>query len=146
MTALEARAAELGGIVVWGTHRDTAELIEIAYPVFSYGACPIGPRRLDRRETDALSSARFGSFFVGKNDAVFADADGVIFTPIEQTEDILFAAESIRRIERAQAEALKSGKTLRGQLQFTDYLERREKDPSYMFQKHLGEIGGAIEE
>ena len=26
--------------MVWGLHRDTAELTQIALPVFSYGRCP----------------------------------------------------------------------------------------------------------
>jgi regulator of RNase E activity RraA len=65
LTVLEAKSSQLSGIIVWGCHRDTAELIQIGFPVFSYGTCPAGPIRLDTREEDALRSARIGSFEVG---------------------------------------------------------------------------------
>ena len=146
LTALEAKAAGLGGIIIWGAHRDTAELLEIAYPIYSYGSCPAGPRRLDRREPDALAQASFGPLVVGKNDAVFADDDGVVFVPYESCEQILSAARSIWETERRQAESLKSGESLRQQLDFKDFLSKRSDDPSYTFRKHLRDRGGAIEE
>src|SRR5207237_4773747 len=39
LTTLEAKASKLAGIVIWGTHRDTPELKEIAFRVFSSGSC-----------------------------------------------------------------------------------------------------------
>lgn len=146
LTALEAKASGLGGIIIWGAHRDTAELVEIAYPIYSYGSCPAGPRRLDRREPDALEHARFGPLVAGKNDVVFADDDGVVFVPGESCEQILSAAHLIWETERRQAEALKSGESLRQQLDFKGFLSKRSDDPSYTFRKHLRDRGGAIEE
>src|SRR3954466_828148 len=89
LTVLEARATGLAGIVVWGTHRDTPQLRRIGFPVFSYGTCPSGPRRLDERSADALTSAQFGEFQVTRGDVVFADDDGCLFLPAEQAEQLL---------------------------------------------------------
>ena len=146
LTALEARASGLAGIVVWGTHRDTSELRQIGFPIFSYGRCPSGPQRLDPRDEYALVCARFGNLKVLKEDAVFADDDGCVFAPIASVRDLLDAAQVIWEKERAQAEAIKKGNTLRQQLGFADYLTKRSADQGYTFRQHLRKIDGAIEE
>jgi 4-hydroxy-4-methyl-2-oxoglutarate aldolase len=145
LTALEANACGLAAMVVWGCHRDTEELIRIGFPIFSYGTCPLGPRRMDERDPESLETARFGDFKVGKQDVVFADGDGVLFIPGQRVEEILSAAHAIWQTERAQAEALAGGKKLREQLKFDVYLQKRSVDPGYTFREHLREIGGAIE-
>src|SRR5918996_1315914 len=43
LVALEAQAAGLEGLVIWGLHRDTADIRAIGLPVFSLGAIPTGP-------------------------------------------------------------------------------------------------------
>jgi 4-hydroxy-4-methyl-2-oxoglutarate aldolase len=146
LTALEAQACGLGGIVVWGCHRDTAELLHIGFPIFSYGTCPAGPQRLDPRDPEALTTALFGNFNVSKEDIIFADADGVLFTQSRQVEELISTAHSIWQTERHQAEQIRAGRKLRDQLRFDEYLNKRSTDPSYTFRRHLREIGGAIEE
>jgi regulator of RNase E activity RraA len=83
---------------------------------------------------------------VGNGHAVFADADGVIFTPLEGIDDVIAAAQSIGTRERGQAETLRGGLSLSEQLEFELFLKRREGDPGYTFRRHLRGIGGAIEE
>ncbi len=146
LTALEAQACGLAGIVVWGAHRDTPELREIGFPVFSYGTSPSGPQRLDSRNASALQRARFGSFEVQASDVVFADDDGCLFLAGEHVEQLLATARTIWERERQQAEAIKTGRSLREQLEFTRYIDKRAADPNYSFREHLREISGAIEE
>lgn len=146
LVVLEARAAGLGGVVVWGLHRDTADIRAIDLPVFSMGSVPTGPLRLDGRAGNALEAAAVGEWRVGRADVVFGDDDGVLFVPGEQAEDLLALAERIRDTERGQAERIRSGDTLRSQLRFGEYLARREQNPDFSFREHLRGIGGAIEE
>jgi regulator of RNase E activity RraA len=146
LVALEAQAAGLAGIIIWGLHRDTIDLLEIGLPVFSYGTCPMGPQRLDPREPDALTDARFGEISVSRADIALADEDGVIFVPEEGIDELLHAARGIWERERAQATAVKEGRSLWEQLRFEEYQRLRKKDPAYSFREHLRAIGGAIEE
>lgn len=146
LAVLEAEAAGLAGLVVWGLHRDTPELAEIGLPVFSYGSYPPGPVRVDDREADALASARFGPHLVSADDIVFGDDDGVLFVAAERVEGVLATAHQIWQTEREQARRMRAGETLRQQTAFDDYLARRAADPAYTFRRHLRRIGGAIEE
>lgn len=146
LTALEADNCGLAGIIVWGAHRDTPELQQIGLPVFSYGTCPSGPQRLNPRDSSALRSARFGNFLVDPGDVAFADDDGCLFVTAGGVDDLLRVAYEIWQRERWQAQAIKSGHSLREQLEFTQYLEKRAAEPSYSFRQHLRKISGAIEE
>ena len=146
LTALEAEHCGLAGIIVWGAHRDTPELRQIRLPIFSYGAWPAGPQRLDPRDSSALRSARFGNVLVESGDLVFADDDGCLFVTAERVDELLSVARKIWQRERHQTEAIKSGHSLREQLEFARYLEKRATDSSYTFREHLRKISGAIEE
>ena len=146
LTAIEAKACGLAGIIVWGFHRDTNDLIKLGFPVFSYGSCPAGPLRLDAAENNALEQADFGGNIVTKEHVVFADMDGVIFTDWRMRQEIVGVAEKILTTERKQAEKVDKGTLLRDQLQFDDYLKTRAHNPDFTFRKHLRNIKGAIEE
>jgi len=143
LTILEARAAGVAAVVVWGLHRDTPELRRIALPLWSYGTNPLGPTRLDERGDEP---ARIGEHVVTRDDVVFADDDGVLFVARDRVDEVLGAARRIRDVERDQAERIVAGETLRAQTRFDEYLAVRANDPAYTFRRHLREVGGAIEE
>lgn len=146
LIAQEAQTARLGGLVIWGLHRDTAELRTIGLPVFSLGTIPTGPLRQDQRDAQALESAVIGEWTVSREDLVLGDDDGVLFLAAAQAQDILTLAETIRDTERRQAERIRQGVSLRAQVHFHDYLALRQQTPSLTFRQHLRAVGGAIEE
>jgi regulator of RNase E activity RraA len=146
LVALEAQGAGLEGLVIWGLHRDTADIQAIGLPVFSLGTIPTGPQRLDERPSDALETATVGDWTVSREDLVLGDDDGVLFVPAARAEDIFTVAETIRDTERRQAERIRAGVSLRSQVQFDTYLARRQQAPSMTFREHLRTVGGAIEE
>jgi regulator of RNase E activity RraA len=146
LVVLEAQAAGLDGIVVWGLHRDTADIQAIGLPVFSLGTIPAGPQRLDARVLDALASATVGDWTVDREDLVLGDDDGVLFVPASRAGEVFTLAETIRDTERRQAEQLRAGISLRSQVQFDTYLAQRQRTPALSFRDHLRAVGGAIEE
>ncbi|MEW2291199.1 RraA family protein [Streptomyces sp. NPDC006743] len=145
LVALEVQRVQLAGIVIWGLHRDSRELRDIRLPVFSQGALPVGPQRVDAQEPDALTRARCGDATVTGEDVVLGDDDGVLFFPAGRAADIAGAATAIRDTERAQATRMRLGETLREQTRFADYLAVRDKE-GITFRRHLRAIGGAVEE
>jgi regulator of RNase E activity RraA len=146
LTVLEARAAGVAALVVWGLHRDTRELVEIGVPVFSHGSLPLGPLRVDHRAPEALTSARLGPHTVTRDDVVLADDDGVLVVALDRLDAVLEVARDILGTEREQAWRIAAGETLREQTAFAEYLDRRAEDPAYTFRQHLRRVGGAIEE
>ena len=145
LITIEAQTAGLGGIVIWGAHRDTAEIRRLGFPVFSLGAVPRGPIRLDAREDEALRSARIGEWEVTPRDVVVADDDGVVFLDGDALDEIYAAACAIRDREVAQADKIRT-KSLRQQFAFERYLEARRVSPELTFRQHLRSIEGSIEE
>jgi 4-hydroxy-4-methyl-2-oxoglutarate aldolase len=146
LVVLEAQAAGLAGLVIWGLHRDTADIVGIGLPVFSLGSCPAGPASPRPRSVDALACACVDGWTVTSEDMIFADEDGVIAVPAERADEVLSIARTIRDTEAGQAGRIKAGVPLRSQLRFDEYLARREQNPALSFRDHLRIVGGAIEE
>ncbi len=135
LMVLEAKAAGIAGLVVWGLHRDTADIVGIGLPVFSMGAIPTGPLRLDERPEDAVERATVGEWTVTKDYLALGDEDGVLFVPAERAGELFGLAEGIRDTERRQAELIREGTSLRSQVRFADYLRQRQSTPSLTFRQ-----------
>ncbi|TDP98736.1 MULTISPECIES: RraA family protein [unclassified Leifsonia] len=141
---LEAATAGMSGAVIWGRHRDTAQLREIGLPVFSRGAHPFGPRRVPPAGS-AMRSAFLDGVAVTPEHWIVADDDGVLVIGAAD-RDVLFAeAARIQSVEGAQAERMRSGASLRDQLDFARYRRMQADDPALTLRRYLAETGGAIE-
>lgn len=144
LIVLEGKLAGLAGLVVWGRHRDTAQLRRIGLPVMSRGACPLGPLRVPPAGR-AMRSAVLGGVPVTEDDLVVADDDGVLFLGPERRDEVLELAASIVATETRQAERMAGGSSLRQQLDFAAYRRRQAADPDLTLRQHLLELGSAIE-
>lgn len=145
LAALDAAAGGVASIVIWGLHRDSVDIRRIGMPLFSLGALPAGPQRLDSRAVDALGVARVGDWTVTNEDAVFGDEDGVLFVPLDRVDEVLEVAASIAATEGRQADLIRGGTSLREQVRFEDYLAARATNPDLTFRDHLRGVGGEIE-
>jgi regulator of RNase E activity RraA len=144
LMVLEAKLAGAAGMIVWGRHRDTAQLHEIGLPLHSLGAFPFGPRRVPPAGAP-MHSAYLGGASVTRDDHVFADDDGILFLSSDRLDEVLTVAAEIQRTEGAQADRMRAGASLRSQLDFSGYRLRQASDPSITLRQHLLERGAAIE-
>lgn len=145
LITLEAKGEGIAGIVILGLHRDSQEIGEIGLPLFSLGALPTGPQRLDPTPADVFAWAAVGPHVVTPSDFVVADANGVLFLPEARLADIIAAGVAVRDTERRQIKAMETGRSFRSQVRFSDYLSRRDRDASYSFRQHLKDIQAAGE-
>jgi len=141
---LEAERAGLSGAVIWGRHRDSAQLREIGLPLFSRGAHPFGPRRVPPAGR-AMRSAFLDGVPVTHEDWIVADDDGVLVFAQRSRGELAELAATILATEGRQADRMRAGTSLRDQLDFAAYRRRQADDPELTLRRYLQETGGAIE-
>ncbi len=107
------KVMQLGGLVIDGAIRDTDELRELGFPVFSAGANPNGPTKFIPGRINWPVSA--GGITVNPGDLVVGDADGVVVVEREKAASLLplaakkVADEAKRLDEILSKRALKPG-------------------------------------
>ena len=104
--AHEALYSGLGGIVTDGCIRDSAELLEIALPVFSAGITVAPP--LDRFAIAELDApVRIGGASVARGDIVHTDADGVVVVRQALLGEAERHVAHLAQVEAAQEHAIR---------------------------------------
>lgn len=112
MTA--CRQLEIAGVVMDGAARDSLEIDEMDYPVFSVGTNPNGPtKNVPGRIGHPVS---VGGVTVRAGDLIVADADGVVAIERERVEALLPLARKKAEDEAARIAAIQQGHTAAGWL------------------------------
>jgi len=62
LVALEAHAAGMEGMVIWGLHRDTADIRAIGLPVFSLGAILTGSSSSTPARPSSFTSLGYSNY------------------------------------------------------------------------------------
>lgn len=102
----EALYSKLGGIVTDGRVRDSAELLDIAMPVFSAGISVVPP--LDRFAVAELDGpVTVGGALISRGDVIHADADGVVVVRREMLAEVERNVAELAGIEAAQERAIR---------------------------------------
>jgi 4-hydroxy-4-methyl-2-oxoglutarate aldolase len=106
LMATSGVARHLGGLAIDGCIRDSAEIIEMGFPVFARGCCIRGTSK----SVPGLINhpTIFGGIIVQPGDLILGDDDGLVVVERAEAESILEKA-----LKRVEAEAKKS-EQLRG--------------------------------
>ncbi|MDM0037710.1 RraA family protein [Variovorax sp. J22G21] len=107
MTA--CRQVGIAGVVIDGAVRDSLEIDDMDFPVFSVGTNPNGPTKVASGRIGHPVSV--GGVAVRPGDLVVGDADGVVVVEREKVERLLQAAEKKVEDEAARIDAIKKGDT-----------------------------------
>jgi len=107
LMATSAMARHLGGLAIEGCVRDSAELLELGFPVFCRGTCMRGTVKgtLGRINHTIV----FGEVVVRPGDLVLGDDDGLVIVARAEMEAVLKAARERVAREVKKAEQLAKG-------------------------------------
>ncbi|CAN5393999.1 RraA family protein [soil metagenome] len=106
-----ARARGARGAVVNGNHRDTPQVLEQSWPVYSEGG--YAQDISIRGEVVAFGEPiRFGAVSVARGDLVFADDDGVLIVPAEVEDRVVALALEKASTESEVRSAIEGGMTV----------------------------------
>jgi 4-hydroxy-4-methyl-2-oxoglutarate aldolase len=101
----------IGGVILDGSHRDTAEIVALEYPVYSVGANPNGPtKNVPGRINFPISC---GGVAVHPGDLIVGDDDGVVVIAGDEAAGLLPLAAKKTHEERARIADIVSGKSVR---------------------------------
>jgi len=109
LMATSAMARQVGGLAIDGCVRDSAEILEMGFPIFSRGTCIRGT--VKKNPGTINHPILFGEVIVNPGDLVLGDDDGMVIIPQAKIEEVLEASQ--RRVEKEieKAAALRTGKT-----------------------------------
>lgn len=97
----------LGGIVIYGAIRDSAELLAGSFPVFAAGVTHRGPYKDGPGEVNVPIS--IAGMVINPGDLVCGDADGLLSVGIDDVDVVHAAATKKHEAETKQMAKIKAG-------------------------------------
>lgn len=102
-----AKQRGLGGIVIFGAIRDSAELLAGDFPVFATGVTHRGPYKDGPGEVN--TAIGINGLVIEPGDLVLGDADGFLSVPYDVVEEVYAAASRKHEAETQQMAAIGRG-------------------------------------
>lgn len=103
-----ARTRKAAGAVVNGWHRDTPQVLEQSWPVFSCG-CYAQDSSVRTQVVDFRCDIEIGQVTIHDGDLVFGDVDGVLIIPKEIAEEVLEKSLEKAAGEKVVRKAIEGG-------------------------------------
>jgi regulator of RNase E activity RraA len=103
-----ARTRGAGGAVVNGWHRDTPQVLEQNWPVFSCG-CYAQDSSVRTQVVDFRCRIEVGEVTINDGDIVFGDVDGVIIIPKDVAPEVVTLALKKASAEKVVRKAIEEG-------------------------------------
>ncbi|SDT04591.1 4-hydroxy-4-methyl-2-oxoglutarate aldolase [Brevibacterium sandarakinum] len=104
---LAAQERGVAGLVIDGAVRDSRDIVESGFPVFTRGVCI---RRTTKRQIGAINvPVTIGGIEVVPKDIIVGDADGLVRVPGVEGQAALKSAEAREAKEIGQREQLRQG-------------------------------------
>ena len=107
--ALACKVHGLAGVVLDGSCRDSEDIKELGFPVFSRGFNPSGTVKASLGQINVPITC--GGIEVHPGDIILGDCDGVVVIPQEQEDEVFEKALAKFEKEQHIVEQLLAGKT-----------------------------------
>jgi len=118
---VEAKRKGLGGIIVDGSCRDTADIRALGFPYYARGASCYAAT------TNRLFATQIpvtcGGVVVNQGDILFGDDDGIVVGTLEEFEALLEKAKSIVRTEATMLKQMAHNRSLLSMMNFTTHCQ-----------------------
>ncbi|MBQ1492450.1 MAG: 4-carboxy-4-hydroxy-2-oxoadipate aldolase/oxaloacetate decarboxylase [Blautia sp.] len=123
--ALACKVRGLAGVVLDGSCRDSPDIKEMGFPVFSRGFNPSGMVKASLGKVGV--PVMCGGVEVHNGDIILGDCDGVVVVPKEQEDEVFEKAMAKFEKEKHLVEELLAGKTTLELYGFDKLIEKLEK-------------------
>lgn len=109
LMATQAKVKKLGGLAIDGCVRDSEEIIEMGFPIFSRGLAIRGTVKASLGLINY--PINFGGTVINPGDLILGDDDGIVIVRYEDCKEVLAKSKERVQKEEVKAKALMNGVT-----------------------------------